>query len=134
MAVPQLQNQNGGEKATSNTGNVSNPSGSAGQQLVDFLPNLEDYTTTIPDAATSAFLSSAGFSSNDPRIVRLISIAGQKFISDITLDALQHCKVRTSNQSSKSKTKERTFTFTMEDLAPALAERGITVRKPPYFV
>ncbi|RZF35817.1 hypothetical protein LSTR_LSTR006275 [Laodelphax striatellus] len=89
----------------------------------------------VPDAVTSAYLNSAGFDASDPRIVRLISLAAQKFICDIANDALQHCKVRSSNVTTKStKTKDRRFTLTMEDLAPALAEFGITVRKPPYYV
>lgn len=106
-----------------------------GQPLSEFLMTLEDYTPTIPDAVTSSYLASAGFEASDPRIVRLVSIAAQKFISDIVNDALQHCKMRGANtvQSSKNKTKDKRFTLTMEDLAPALAEYGIVVRKPPYF-
>ena len=68
--------------------------------------------------------------------VRLVSIAAQKFISDIVNDALQHCKMRGANnlsQSSKNKTKDKRYTLTMEDLAPALAEYGIVIRKPHYF-
>ncbi|XP_075235788.1 transcription initiation factor TFIID subunit 10-like [Lycorma delicatula] len=106
----------------------------AGQPLADFLQQLEDYSPTIPDAATAAYLNTAGFHASDPRIVRLISLAAQKFISDIANDALQHCKVRSSNQTSKTKGKDRRYILTMEDLAPALAEYGITVRKPPYYV
>lgn len=68
-----------------------------------------------------------------PRI-RLISLAAQKFISDVANDALQHCKTRSSHQASKQKGKDRRFTLTMEDLAPALAEYGISVKKPQYFV
>jgi transcription initiation factor TFIID subunit 10 len=33
--------------------------------------------------------------------VRLISLAAQKFVSDIANDALQHCKMRGSVQSSR---------------------------------
>jgi transcription initiation factor TFIID subunit 10 len=66
--------------------------------------------------------------------VRLISLAAQKFLSDIANDALQHCKVRTSNQSSKSKSKDRNYTLTLDDLTPALMEHGINVRKPSYYV
>lgn len=74
--------------------------------------------------------------------MRLISIAAQKFISDVANDALQHCKTRTSNAPSSSHgskanpkaNKDRKYTLTMEDLAPALGDYGITVRKAHYFV
>lgn len=114
-----------------------------GQILSDFLHQLEDYTPTIPDAVTSYFCQTAGFEASDPRIVRLISIAAQKFVSDVANDALQHCKTRTSNApgshaSSKNQkaqnNKDRKYTLTMEDLAPALSDYGITVRKAHYFV
>ncbi|KAL3217884.1 hypothetical protein MRX96_031990 [Rhipicephalus microplus] len=69
----------------------------------------------------------------DPRVVRLVSLAAQKFLSDITNDALQHCKMRGAGQSKKA-TKDKRYTLTMEDLTPALQEYGINVKKPHYFV
>ncbi|XP_063987985.1 transcription initiation factor TFIID subunit 10-like [Diachasmimorpha longicaudata] len=107
---------------------------SAGQPLSDFLVQLEDYTPTVPDAISEYYLHQAGFNSTDPRIARLISVAAQKFISDVANDALQHCKTRGANQNTKSKGKDRRYTLTMEDLSPAVAEYGVTVKKPHYFV
>ncbi|XP_054830117.1 transcription initiation factor TFIID subunit 10 [Eublepharis macularius] len=102
--------------------------------LVDFLLQLEDYTPTIPDAVTGYYLNRAGFEASDPRIIRLISLAAQKFISDIANDALQHCKMKgTASGSSRNKAKDKKYTLTMEDLAPALAEYGVNVKKPHYF-
>ncbi|XP_069615682.1 transcription initiation factor TFIID subunit 10 [Ranitomeya imitator] len=102
--------------------------------LVDFLMQLEDYTPTIPDAVTGYYLNRAGFEASDPRIIRLISLAAQKFISDIANDALQHCKMKgTASGSSRSKSKDKKYTLTMEDLTPALAEYGVNVKKPHYF-
>lgn len=66
--------------------------------------------------------------------VRLVSLAAQKFISEISNDALQHCKTRGANLNTKTKIKDRRYTLTMEDLTPAVAEYGIIVKKPHYFV
>uniref|UniRef100_A0A8D2CXI4 Transcription initiation factor TFIID subunit 10 n=1 Tax=Sciurus vulgaris TaxID=55149 RepID=A0A8D2CXI4_SCIVU len=102
--------------------------------LVDFLMQLEDYTPMIPDAVTGYYLNQAGFEASDPRIIRLISRAAQKFISDIANDALQHCKMKgTASGSSRSKSKDRKYTLTTEDLTTALSEYGINVKKPHYF-
>lgn len=64
--------------------------------------------------------------------MRLISVAAQKFISDIVNDALQHCKMRGAGQTKKT-VKDKRYTLTMEDLSPALSEYGINVKKPHYF-
>ena len=96
---------------------------------------ISDYSPTIPDAVTQHFLSTAGFETSDPRIVKLVSLASQKFVSDIANDALQHCKMRNAGQSASSKKgKDRKHTMTTEDLSQALSDQGITLKKPPYYV
>jgi len=107
----------------------------AGEPLADFMTQLEDYPATIPDSVTAYYLNSAGFEATDPRIVRLVSVAAQKFISDVANDALQHCKMRMSSQAAKKQARDKQqLTLTMEDLTPALAEYGINVTKPQYYV
>ena len=66
--------------------------------IADLMASLEEYTPTIPDAVTMHYLSTAGFQTDDPRIVKLVSLAAQKFVSDIANDALQHCKLRGAGQ------------------------------------
>ncbi|KAH8402995.1 hypothetical protein KR222_002690 [Zaprionus bogoriensis] len=111
--------------------------------MEELLKQLEDYTPTVPDALTLHVLRKSGFATVDPRIVRIVSVSAQKFISDIVNDALQHCKTRTTNiqhssghssNKDKKNPKDRKYTLTTEDLVPALADHGITVRKPQYFV
>ncbi|XP_065842723.1 transcription initiation factor TFIID subunit 10-like [Oscarella lobularis] len=104
-----------------------------GDTLVNFFQNLDDYTPTIPDAVTSYYLGKAGFETDDPRIIRLVSLAAQKFVSDVANDALQHCRSRGAGQSSKKSGKEKKYTLTVEDLREALIEYGIHLKKPHYF-
>lgn len=67
---------------------------------------------------------------------RLISIAAQKFVSDVVNEAYTHCKLKaTVPQGKGAKGKvEKKLTLTLEDLVPVLAEYGITVKKPPYYL
>lgn len=112
----------------------SHESRQPGMPLVDFVQQLEDYAPTIPDSVTCHYLNRAGFEATDPRIVRLISVAAQKFVSDIANDALQHCKMKGSSQQSKTKQgKDKKYVLTMDDLTPALAEYGVNVKKPVYY-
>ena len=41
------------------------------------------------------------------QVTRLISLAAQKFISDISYEALQHCKMRGGGKDQKSKSSGR---------------------------
>ena len=115
--------------------NHSNPSGVQTPPLSDLLTQLEDYSPTIPDSVTQHYLSTAGLQTDDPRIVKLVSLATQKFISDIANDALQHCKMRGATGAQQtSKKKESKLVMTTDDLSLALAEQGVTLKKPPYFL
>lgn len=109
---------------------------SVGEPLADFVQQLDDHVPTIPDSVTAYYLNTAGFEPADPRIVRLVSLAAQKFASDIVNDALQHCKMRASSgQVTKKQSKDKQkLVLTMEDLTPALAEYGINVTKPQYYL
>uniref|UniRef100_A0A915L652 Transcription initiation factor TFIID subunit 10 n=1 Tax=Romanomermis culicivorax TaxID=13658 RepID=A0A915L652_ROMCU len=103
--------------------------------LAQFLNQIQDYTPTIPDAVTEFYLRKSGVDNADPRITRLISLASQKFISDILLDTMQHAKMKGQGQvNKKGSSKEVRYALTMEILEPVLNEYGIDIKKPPYFV
>ncbi|OBZ73833.1 Transcription initiation factor TFIID subunit 10 [Grifola frondosa] len=105
---------------------------------------LDDYEPLIPNEVTDYYLQRVGFECEDVRLKRLLSLAAQKFVSDIAADAYQHARIRANatggrsraNQpsgpaSARDKTKT---TLMMEDLSSALSEYGITSRKPEFYI
>ncbi|KAH7914860.1 transcription initiation factor IID TAF10 subunit [Hygrophoropsis aurantiaca] len=111
--------------------------------LAEFLVMLDEYEPLIPNEVTDYYLQRVGFECEDTRLKRLLSLAAQKFVSDIAADAYQHARIRTNATGSRargpttgpgsSKDKTRT-TLTMDDLSAALAEYGINSRKPEFYL
>ncbi|KZT27829.1 transcription initiation factor IID TAF10 subunit [Neolentinus lepideus HHB14362 ss-1] len=111
--------------------------------LAEFLLMLDDYEPLIPNEVTDYYLQRVGFECEDVRLKRLLSLAAQKFVSDIAADAYQHARIRTSaaggraraNQPPGAAARDKTrTTLTMEDLSAALTEYGINSRKPEFYM
>jgi len=113
----------------------SPPASETYEQVEDLLEKVETYNPVIPDGVTENILQSAGFESTNPEITRLVSLVAQKFISDISYEALQHCKMRGGGKDEKKKAsgRDRKYAMTTEDLVVALSDQGLTVKKPPYY-
>ncbi|VDK63240.1 unnamed protein product [Onchocerca ochengi] len=103
-----------------------------GSSLRDFVNDLDNYVPTIPDAVTIHYMKKSGVDCADSRVIRLFSLAAQKFTSDIILDAMQQARMKGLGQTKKG-TKETRYTLTSELLEPVLAEYGIELKRPPYF-
>eukprot|EP00245_Coleochaete_scutata_P005700 TRINITY_DN19453_c0_g1_i1.p1 TRINITY_DN19453_c0_g1~~TRINITY_DN19453_c0_g1_i1.p1 ORF type:complete len:134 (-),score=34.64 TRINITY_DN19453_c0_g1_i1:671-1072(-) len=107
--------------------------------IENFLASLEDYVPTIPDELTAHYLARSGFQSPDIRLTRLVSVAAQKFIDEIAKDALHYAKIRHTAASKERKDKqqssgkERRLVLTTEDLAAALKEYGVNIKRQEYF-
>ena len=71
-----------------------------GEILDDFCMKLEDVNTTLPDSVINHYMKKAGFIVNDPKLVKIVSIASQKFISEIVNDVMQHHKLKSKNATS----------------------------------
>ncbi|RDB20815.1 Transcription initiation factor TFIID subunit 10 [Hypsizygus marmoreus] len=113
--------------------------------LAEFMLMLDDYEPLIPNEVTDYYLQRVGFECEDVRLKRLLSLAAQKFVSDIAADAYQHARIRTNATGGRAranqpltgpgsaKDKTRT-TLTMDDLSAALSEYGINARKPEFYM
>ncbi|KAM0968007.1 hypothetical protein ACFX13_016740 [Malus domestica] len=94
--------------------------------LTDFLASLMDYTPTMPDELVEHYLAKSGFQCSDVRLIRLVAVATQKFVSEVATDALQQCKARQASIDKR-------LILTMEDLSRALREYGVNVKHQEYF-
>jgi len=106
---------------------------------------LDEYEPLIPNEVTDYYLQRVGFECEDVRLKRLLSLAAQKFVSDIAADAYQHARIRTNTAGGRARAnqpltgpgslrdKTRT-TLTMDDLSAALSEYGINSRKPDFYM
>ena len=80
-------------------------------------------------------LLQSGLPNLDPMLVNMVSIAAQKFIADIAADALTHNKMQQSlrGKPSKNGKRDKKFVMNTEDVTRALEDKGILVKRQPYF-
>ena len=124
-----------------------------GELLDDFCSKLHDVNSTIPDPVILHYMKKAGFVVNDPKLVKIISLASQKFIAEIINDCMQFHKTKTSSKTTlqllapqaapqkssgsnvnSNKQQTNTAVLTIEDLSTVLQDYGINVKKPYYFM
>jgi len=84
----------------------------------------------VPEEVTDYYLKRAGFVSSDPRMTKLVSLAAQKFISEIANEAFIQSSLRQQNPATRRKDKK--MVLTMEDLSSTVSAYGIQINKPVY--
>ncbi|KAF0726551.1 hypothetical protein Ae201684_015176 [Aphanomyces euteiches] len=88
-------------------------------QLHEFLDAVgQRFTPSIPDEVVSYFLETAGFSTDDPRIIRMVGLVAQKFVLDVGHDA----KLYQQHRLNAHHHPHHKATLTMEDLSASLKE------------
>ena len=88
-------------------------------ELVKLLNEIDDYQLLIPDSVVKYHLERTGckVDAMDTKIVRLISLAAQKFATKLTADALNYSVAKKPNSTDR--------TLAMEDLSRVLKDEGI---------
>ncbi|RHY93270.1 hypothetical protein DYB37_010964 [Aphanomyces astaci] len=101
-------------------------------QLHEFLDAVgQRYTPAIPDEVIAYYLESVGFTTDDPRIIRMVALVAQKFVLDVAHDAKLFHQHRLNGHTSSVHSDK--VSLTMEDLAASLREYGVNLSKPEYF-
>lgn len=98
------------------------------------LPNPQ-----LPEPAVAHLLRTAGFTSDDPLLTRLIAVAGQRFAASVAHDALQVERRRALRPGAGAAAAARRAgggrrsVLAVEDLSEALQEVGVALTRPPYL-
>lgn len=92
----------------------------------------------IPDALTNHYLKISGIREPDIRATRLVSLAAQRFISQVSADARACAQQRFEMQAKDKRERgldprDRRVVLTIDDLHAALNDYGLDLRKPEYF-
>ncbi|CAG8545482.1 22932_t:CDS:10 [Dentiscutata erythropus] len=74
------------------------------RSLLEFLLLLDNFEPLIPEFVTEYYLNRSGIQCDDVRVMRLMSLAAQKFVADIATDAFQYCKIRQQSKKNVGKT------------------------------
>ncbi|ORZ35307.1 transcription initiation factor TFIID 23-30kDa subunit-domain-containing protein, partial [Catenaria anguillulae PL171] len=101
--------------------------------LAELVGLMDEYQPLVPDAVTDYYLAKAGFDCSDVRVKRVLALAAQKFVADVASDALHFSKLRQQPPSTQQRKGPKKHALTIEDLTQALAEYGISIKKPEYY-
>ena len=75
-------------------------------------------------------MSLSGFQSDDKQISKAVALATEKFIFDVITDAQAFALIHMNSHAAVKPSK----TMTLEDIASALKQRGINVKRPDFVV
>ncbi|CAF0986636.1 unnamed protein product [Rotaria magnacalcarata] len=133
------------------------------EDLNKFTMTLDQFTPAIPETVTKFYMRQCGLQADDERVVKLMSVSVQKFMTDIINDSFQLHKIRekstnrpapvaTATATAQPTTETTTTTdsvsnvasgkkpigstnqtLTLNDLTHVLDEYGINVKKTFYY-
>ena len=100
------------------------------EDLCDFYTALDVYTPTIPEAVTKHYMQKSGIMAADPRIVKLVSLAADKFLSETIHEARQMSLLRKQGlKQAKRKTADSGDVLEIEDLERCLGQQKIILKR-----
>ena len=103
------------------------------------LAGLAEHQTLVPEELAEKVLGECGVRTSDPRVAKLLAFATQHFIASVVHDAREVERRRRTLLTQRSledlgfDLKDKRQILTMEDLAQALEDYGITLKGPNHF-
>ena len=102
------------------------------EDISNFIQSLDSYDPTIPKEVSQYYLSKSGVNVHDERILKLVSLATDKFMADVIFDSKQYSQLRQRSQNKERKRKavQSADTLEFQDLVCSLKLRGIKIHRP----
>lgn len=108
----------------------ANHASEGSKEFSQFLGALEEYNPTFPENLTRYYMERAGFAVKDERILKLVSLAADKAMSQIIYEAKQVATLRQhGNRNAKRKSDRTNDSFEIDDLEASLSQFRIYIRK-----
>lgn len=73
------------------------------QDLNNFLGMLDNYKPTIPEAVVKYYMETRGGTVTDPRVLKFVSLATDKFIAEIIHESQEQSLLKMKNPNNKRK-------------------------------
>ncbi len=99
------------------------------EDLCEFLSGLDNYAPTVPESLSAYYIERSGVAIIDDRIPKLVSLAADRFISEIVHEAKQISILRQNNVKNQKRRAEMSDTLENDDLEGSLAQMRIYLRR-----
>jgi transcription initiation factor TFIID subunit 10 len=118
-------------KTTTKTRGASSSGGSSNSKdFNQFLGALEEYNPTFPENLTRYYMERAGFAIKDDRILKLVSLAADKVMSEVVYEAKQVSSLRLQgNKTAKRRSDRPADSLDADDLEASLSQFRVYIRK-----
>ncbi|BFU19261.1 hypothetical protein CL6EHI_105280 [Entamoeba histolytica] len=99
-------------------------------EMKQFHENCQIWYSVIPTEIVNHYMAMAGFQSQDKQIAKAVALATEKFMFEVITDAQAYGLTHLHSHSAI----KPVTTMTLEDVASALKDRGINVKRPDFVV
>ena len=95
-----VSNSNTIPKPNENENTEKRPPNKSNEEFNDFFNALDSYSPTVPEAVVKYNLQKSGAAVMDRRILKLVGLATDKFLSDVIKEASEISKLRSHKRKS----------------------------------
>jgi hypothetical protein len=106
------------------------PRGQYSEELVQYMHFVESYKPTIPESVAKYYLEKSGCTTTDPKVLKLVSLAADKFLAETVYEAKEQSLLKANNPKYKRKSDSNPATaLDIYDVEGSLSQANIFWRR-----